>query len=1114
MTSTSLAPVGTISDDHGYDALESDTYTAHRLKHASPEHLHLTTRRFFIGPIPEGWLNSNRKSWYKRRLELSSYSSRRATFTAATATGPHQRTLTGLEGPSIAARLSLSFPQPEDIDESGGESTDVEDHDDNEVVTRNIAPVATQDVPQILGIADDEEPDQPKVLDVPRDSGIKTGLMVPTNRGRPVSHAQSRISKSPGKETFITARESREHDSNATPSKPTPDVGPSIDGPLSPARESMGDTLPKSDSGSPHSGKPSSRTPLLPKYSSSFKSRRTEDKSLAERAPAPVANDGQDDRVETPIGRTSTGVRFRVTEEIAQRQERIANRVDSTRDKLTRTRFRRTTLQEGQIIKMEKMLVRVDLTMQQLSDAFDENESLKTETRALEKWREFMVVARRSKVEDSDDFRLQMYKTRVIPEIDNESAKRKPTREIRLDPKTTSVNLYSSLDKSVVMWHPYRKGTRIIIMRPRSNAHSVEWYTFLKDSLGWKRPATLQVNVPDLDVSLKLENPFEGLQDSGLEDIDEDAAIAKAMAAEQAVAGKIIKKCLDMLEADPEWTGVLDHWCEKGKIGLAWKRYDRLEWVHGVHEQKMYGSMAMQQSHDLELRPKQHYPTTTFGKKGAAHEEPTPIEGFLIRLTSQKGTHQRFGKTYFKRLYFSTQNQFLVFNRPSKATPPHPPRLATISGKNIPSSHEIVEATPTTFEVDPFPLFSNEGQKTISWLSSGNRDLVSRHDREAYEEARRNAANLSSCDGYINMCRIRRVREIHWGAAPVDDDMDSGSDVDFHQEVEDSRQEDGATKELDDDRIFELVLDNGLVVRLQAYNRHTRDEWMKRLRKLIKYWKQRTIADMDLFKSVRRSNLATLNIDEEMEAIVGQFAHKWEVQRSEASPQLYHMCGIGSCRPIIMSGQLYRKVRRHSTFHHCGVLLAGGQLLIFQSSLRRTTGEQIPHIHQEKQEVIDLKDCYVYSGLITEDDLLYRNRTFDSNHPGLQALPRIYLEDGWTSTDEDAMTCFVVWRAVKRGWFRAVEAVQQTAAAQRSSLSSSSHPEPNQRPSTATAESDPVETRRRLRRVAQLGVPGRAMVFKCRSRAERDHWVLGLADEIERLVEAQEKEGRDVRFAD
>ena len=776
-----------------------------------------------------------------------------------------------------------------------------------------------------------------------------------------------------------------------------------------------------------------------------------------------------------PVSRakTATGVRFNIAEGDASGQDRLRRNISRVQKRAASASFRRNTLREGAIVKMEKMLVRVDFTMQPVSEEYDENGSMKTETRLFEKWREFMVVVRQSRKDDAD-FRLQMYRSRVIPEVEDDKIKKKPHHEIELNPKTTRVNLFSSLDKTVVIWHPFRKGTRIMIMRTRSTAHSVEWYTFLKDTLGWARPSVLQISVPDLSVSLLLERPFEGLETAreSLEDANDASALTRAMEEEQAIAGRIITKCVEMLQGDSEWADVLDTWVNTEKMGLAWKRYDRLEWIHGANLQKMYGSMAMQKSHELELRPKKHYPTHTYGKKGKLHDEPAPVEGFLIRLTTQKGMQQRMGRTYFKRLYFSTHDQFFVFNKPSKITPPHPRRLPTIIGSNIPSAR-VTDQTPTMFEIDPFPI--DEGE--ISWLKLGAPTSVQDYDRKAAEESQRNLENLSQCDGYVNLCRVVKVRDMLWGATAVDDDMESGSDVDFHQEVADTTREDGTTRSLDDHRTFELVLNNGLVMRLQAYDEATKNEWIQRLRSLVKYWKLRIVADTDLLKVVRKANLENLNIDEEMEAVVGQYARKWEVSRSEASSQLYNMCGISSCRPIIMSGMLYHKARRRASFHRCGVLLAKGALHIFQASMRKRTGEQVPHIHQQKQASIDLQDCYIYSGLITEDDLLYSNRTFDSNNPGRHALPRVYMEDGWTSIDEDTMTCFVIWHGLRKSFFRARE------------------------------EKEGGGTRQKLRQVSSLGVPGRSIVFKTRSRAERDHWVMSIGMEIDRL-----QRGEDVRL--
>ena len=1088
-------PVGSLTSNHNFQALEADSYTAHRLKHASPEHLHITTRRFFIGPIPEGWLNSNRKSWYRRRLELSTYSSRKASFNAAAGGGHHQRTMTGLDGPSTAARMSFSFPQPTDADEAPDESdttqveTDMEDDGDEsegERVTRELEPVSTHEVPRIVGIdeIDGSSNTSPKAVRVPPDKGLDG-----TRDSSKLTPGPSKASdRSTGQDSFITAEQSLQQQPR--------EASPAPKGSLEERNQDLGRSI-SNGTRTPDNFDTSSKTPLLqpdspagPQPQSLSGARPLEskqpDESLEQHAPAPV----QDDDPQMRLGRTATGVRFKVTEGVANRGHRVNRRVQSARSKVANKNFRRNTLREGTIVKMEKMLVKIDVTMQPVPDEFDENESQRLETKTLEKWREFMLVARKSKKQDADDFRLQIYKTRVIPEVEDDRTSKKPAREIRLDPKTTHVNLYSSLDKTVVLWHPYRKGTRIVLMRPSSTAHSVEWYTFLRDAMGWKRPATLQVNVPDLGVTLRLERPFEGLETAGIDAADEATALAKTEEAEHAVASKIVTRCLDMLERDPEWSDVLNMWKETSKMGLAWKRYDRLEWIHGMAEQRMYGSMAMQHTHDLELRPKHHYATTAHGQKGVSQEEPTPVEGFLIRLTSQKGVHQRMGKTFFKRLYFYTQNQFLMFNRPAKATPPHPPRLATISGTNVPSSHEIVEKTPETYEIEPFK--TQDGQ--IDWLRSGNLDTIKRHDVEALEEARRCVANMTEADGYINMCRIRKVRVIKWGALPVDDNMeaDSDADADFHEDVADSGREDGTTNEIDDNRTFELVLDNGLIVRLQTYSKDTRTEWMKRLRQLVKYWKQRINGDVDTFKNVRRTNLSLLNIDEELEAILGQFGRKWEVSRSEASPELYHMCGIASCRAITMSGLLYRKPRRRSTFQRCSVILSGGKMLIFQATLRKRTGEQVRHIHQERMDVIDLTDCYVYSGLLVEDDLLYQNRTFDANKTGggMGTLPRVYREDGWTSQDGEVMTCFVIWRNQRKGWFR------------------------TQGGKASGNSEEKGGNRAKIKRVAQLGVPGKGMVFKCRSRAERDHWVLSVSSEIERVVEREEWErrGEEVRL--
>lgn len=175
-----------------------------------------------------------------------------------------------------------------------------------------------------------------------------------------------------------------------------------------------------------------------------------------------------------------------------------------------------------------------------------------------------------------------------------------------------------------------------------------------------------------------------------------------------------------------------------------------------------------------------------------------------------------------------------------------------------------------------------------------------------------------------------------------------------------------------------------------------------------------------------------------------------------------------------MSGILFRRPRRHANFARCNVILTEGQLLVFQSSLRKFTGEQIPQTQYDRQTVMNLQDCYVYSGLLTDSDLLYTERTFDSNTSTQRQSPRIYLGDGFTSSDDDTATCFVVWHNTRKTLFRRQE------------------------------EKGRGEIQTKWRKVAALGVVGRSIVFKTRSRAERDLWVLAIESEIDRLQQRQD----------
>ncbi|KAH9808629.1 meiotically up-regulated protein 56 protein-like [Teratosphaeria destructans] len=951
-------------------ALPADSHTHRRLEHATAEHLHITTHRAFIGPIPEGWLKSHRKQWYRRYV--TSDAGRAPTFTAA--------------HPIASADASRGRPaEPAGLEQAPRPSS-------QSAGTQN-----TQDVP-----------------------------------------------------TSTTSLLREQRNDNAA-------------GSLSGLDQEH--AIPNQADGGPLQQRPTDHIRF--------------------------------ERVAGAAGKAAKAVpKVRFSESTKHQLRARARRIAA------KGSFRSSKIKEGEVLKMDRMLVRIDITRQTLGKEFDEKVAAGTEAKSLDKWREFMIVCRKHTEDDATSV-LQLYQTRVIA-VTAESvgkAKNKPKVEILLSPQRVRVNMYSSLDKTLCVWTTEKGRTTIYYLRPLSGATSVEWYTFLRSALGSRRAQTLQVNVPDLSVTLRLDDPFKTFESSETikkavqGDVDALAALSND---EQGAAGAIVTRCIDMLKESPEWADVLRAWSQYGRIGLAWKRYDRLEWVYGAVEQKMYGTIAMQKTHDLELRPKNHYPVTVKTRKGETLTEPPPAEGFLIRLTSQKGQDIRLGKMLYKRLYFTTQNRYLLFLRPARATPPAPPRLKAQGGINVPSSKQLADQVPLTYDVEPYHL---DETKHISWLDTEGAKSVPEQrdlDARASAEAERNIKMLLSCDGFIDLCDVRHVREMHRGATPADEHIDDGSDVDFDMSdsvrQQDSRQDDGATNEVDDDRTFELLMNNELVVRLQAYNKDAKKEWMRRLRELVRYWKHRAKEDMDLFRSVRQENLEALQIDERAEAMVGSFAYKWEVSQSYASAMLYNMCGIAQCRTIHLSGTLFRKPRRHTTFERCHVILSSGHLLVFQETLRSRSGKQVAHIHHERIASIDLQGSYLYSGLLTENELLYQNRTFDSNQPGHHALPRVYLEDQWTSTDEDAMTTFVIWHAKSKSWFRSSQFVDDARAKE----------EAGERENEGRGR-----MKKRLTRVSQLGATGRSVVFKARSRAERDHWVMGIQVEIERLAAMEAAGGKE-----
>ena len=397
----------------------------------------------FIGPIPVGWLKSHRKHWYKHHLHIN-YSSRAATF-SANGTVSRIRQLTGLDGPSTSAIYGHSFPQPDDADDEDDSRLGGEEGVEPEAPKDGREVPATTELPPAIPIPRSMDLDAGATRDHDKqasdeDGGLKTDPVGPIP---PPKRETSKASK--GDSSFHTASEFL---GEAGPSENAPKAGKSSKQPGTPVsmqvdadRSGLKPVVEGDDrrSGSMHSensavaqGIVNSKSSLIPhgaepgrgnsadfandqpKAPTSNKNEKKSAQAIGDPASAIEIHFEHDGSAsEQRNGPVSSGlVRFNIPDKVVERDSRSKARLAQLSRRRSLRQFRRGNRRDGEIVKMEKMLVKVESTVQELSEDYDENNSMLIDSNTVEKWQEFVVVCRES-VSDEAEYVLQLYKSRV-----------------------------------------------------------------------------------------------------------------------------------------------------------------------------------------------------------------------------------------------------------------------------------------------------------------------------------------------------------------------------------------------------------------------------------------------------------------------------------------------------------------------------------------------------------------------------------------------------------------------------------------------------------------------------------------------------------------------------
>ncbi|CAI2183773.1 16620_t:CDS:2 [Funneliformis geosporum] len=635
--------------------------------------------------------------------------------------------------------------------------------------------------------------------------------------------------------------------------------------------------------------------------------------------------------------------------------------------------------QPNTIIRQDQMLVRIGYEEFKEHPLLYKKRSFIHDFFQISKWKEFMVKLKPGVIE------LYKNEDKILESIPFTSK--------------TKFSLFSSSDYTILLSQPMKHYVKNFIFNPKTISLCVQWYQALYDqlseSINKPIPPLLGVTIPDLDV--KLQIPIYQNDD------DENFSLS-SMNAE-----KVMNIVLNELNYLTEQNDVLDKWKKSKELRLCWKRFERLEWIDekDVLNDLLKSPQFIEQTHQLQLRPIEHYPTSVKFKDGTILTEPPSIEGYLIKITNDRGQTIKS-----KRLYFASQNNYLFFMNQFNASPPPPPNVSTMTAIDTSDNNGIqlcdnTQHYPLIYEISP----------------SMNSDM------------NRRVNQILCAKGFIDLTEIVEIKY-----------LEEGLEADEVNEGEGSP--------------FQLIKKNGKIITLKSYSRQTREEWINHLNELIKYWKARVSRDVRIRVEIIKTNQSKYHdtADEEL--------YHWRNSRSYANPILWNWCVLDRCRGIIKAGWLYNKthiVQQFDLHHH---VLTHGYLIYFnrntRSTLSRYTSKRSYHKHKG---CINLRDCYVYSGEITEHEY------YDSNRSQERSIAKSYNNgqfakiygDGMVSYDNYKDTSFVIWKSKRKYYF----------------------------------DNDGMKIQMNQR--IQFNTRGNFWVFRARSRVECEEWVWALNAEIERL---------------
>ncbi|SCU85911.1 LANO_0C05952g1_1 [Lachancea nothofagi CBS 11611] len=789
----------------------------------------------------------------------------------------------------------------------------------------------------------------------------------------------------------------------------------------------------------------------------------------------------------------------------------------------------------GEVVKMEKMLVFVKSSKSARGPPLHFSDVEPIDTRVVERWKEFIVVARATGVPEAPLY-LQFYRNRNIPHVEAYNSSVENYRANSMDfmfDSSCIVGFYNTLDKTihVITTAPSKVDAgkmhadrfsqitgrlKIYILRCSSSASAEKWLLFLRRSLGIvDRSTKVHINIPEVKVSLEIPLPLDLLRVFDKQSyLEEDNLKLLMMPRGYKPVSFPLARYLELVILNKlgecGYKNAISGLIQANTIsGFCWKHYDRIEWCPGDQYDLALSGVSLKESHLLEYRSLTHYPRSVILKNGETWTEPSGVEGFLMKCTNRYGkeTEKVLHTAYYRFLYFFTSDGLLFFMSSFKGLPPLPDGVLSKDEScayDIGKLEDKIKNLPESFEHNPYPL---DLDSHIEWLKEDTSSAdFQEKDNAAFAAMWRKIAHVIKAEKVIDLTEVIGVSKL--SAA-----NENSTELRYRFLTGANNFVWKATQSVEEtiESMFVLSMSNGLKVKLLAPSPQVADEWVTRLEYLSRYWKHRKSEDTKSMWSAKMENLSNLKIPESEESNISEDTPKWVTDRGVANENVYNISAQAMLRPLMQSGILYEKPHKHSSFKKFFVILTPGFIILykyFKSAKVNYSKKVVDHRHYM---TIPIEECYVYSGNLTSLDLLQRDKQFDNLNPGHNPLPRVY-PDGWRSSEDEASKCFTLWFGTKRAVSNYNSLFNYNPKSRTHTASSVNGTDevqsgaesdmPNTRSSEAgdlNMEGNPQKNKNFLRAVSRLGVSGRSLVFMARSRQERDQWALKIQCELERL---------------